>query len=160
MQVCSNLKCRSHAHWDHCRPIRNIFPSAKASFGPGTMAACSPGHLEDANSQWDGRFFDPKRATENVAEFTGPWRQFGSFDKAMDYFGDGSFWIVQAPGHMPGNCLAVARLRSGDWICLGSDCCHSRSVFGELKRILLIEPENCWMEQVRLQSSVFLPSEE
>jgi glyoxylase-like metal-dependent hydrolase (beta-lactamase superfamily II) len=116
----------SHAHWDHCRPIRNVFPQATAVFGPGTQEACCPGHLQDSSLQWDGRYFDPERATEKMEEFAGPWQQFGPFDKAMDYFGDGSFWIIQAPGHMPGNCLAVARLRTGDWICLGSDCCHSR----------------------------------
>jgi glyoxylase-like metal-dependent hydrolase (beta-lactamase superfamily II) len=79
--------------------------------------------------QWDGRYFDPDRATERWEELEGPWRRFGPFDEAMDYFGDGSFWVVQAPGHMPGNCLAVARLKNGHWICLGSDCCHSRYVF-------------------------------
>ncbi|EAT87915.1 hypothetical protein HBI56_092930 [Parastagonospora nodorum] len=118
----------SHAHWDHCRPIRDVFPNATAVFGPGTVAGCSPGHLKDINLQWDGRFFDPERATEKLEELSGPWQQFGPFEKAMDYFGDGSFWIIQAPGHMPGNCLAVARLESGHWVCLGSDCCHSREL--------------------------------
>jgi hypothetical protein len=108
------LTSSSHAHWDHCRPIREVFPKATAVFGPGTKEACSPGHFKDASMQWDGRYFDPERATEKMEEFTGPWQQFGSF------------WIIQAPGHMPGNCLAVARLKTGDWVCLGSDCCHSR----------------------------------
>ena len=103
-----------------------MFPEATAKFGPGTSAACQPGHLKDSNCQWDGRYFDSEDATEKWEELSGPWQQFGPFDHAMDYFGDGSFWIIQAPGHMPGNCLAVARLESGDWICLGSDCCHSR----------------------------------
>ncbi|KAH7379269.1 beta-lactamase-like protein [Phaeosphaeria sp. MPI-PUGE-AT-0046c] len=118
----------SHAHWDHCRPIRDVFHNATAAFGPGTIAGCSPGHLKDPTLQWDGRFFDPELATERMEELSGPWQEFGPFEKAMDYFGDGSFWIIQAPGHMPGNCLAVARLQSGDWICLGSDCCHSREL--------------------------------
>ncbi|KAF2028142.1 Metallo-hydrolase/oxidoreductase [Setomelanomma holmii] len=118
----------SHAHWDHCRPIRDVFPQATAKFGPGTREGCSPGHLKDPDMQWDGRYFDPECATERWEELEGPWQQFGPFDKAMDYFGDGSFWVVQAPGHMPGNCLAIARLQSGQWICLGSDCCHSREL--------------------------------
>jgi glyoxylase-like metal-dependent hydrolase (beta-lactamase superfamily II) len=120
------LTSASHAHWDHCRPIRNVFPEATAVFGPGTIAGCSPGHLKDPDSQWDGRYFDPELRSEKLEESVGPWQQFGPFEKAMDYFGDGSFWILEAPGHMPGNCLAVARVRNGDWICLGSDCCHSR----------------------------------
>jgi glyoxylase-like metal-dependent hydrolase (beta-lactamase superfamily II) len=62
-------------------------------------------------------------------ELHGPWQMFGPFTKAMDYFGDGSFWIIQAPGHMPGNLCAVVKLEDGEWILLGSDCCHSRYVF-------------------------------
>jgi glyoxylase-like metal-dependent hydrolase (beta-lactamase superfamily II) len=46
----------------------------------------------------------------------------------MDYFGDGSFWVIQAPGHMPGNLCAALRLEDGEWVLLGSDCCHSRYV--------------------------------
>ncbi|RYF38330.1 MAG: hypothetical protein EOO38_24930 [Cytophagaceae bacterium] len=95
-------------------------------FGPGTRAGCAPGHLQDPNLQWDGRYFDPDCATERWEELPGPWQQFGPFDQAMDFFGDGSFWVIQAPGHMPGNLLAMAKLRTGHWVCLGSDCCHSR----------------------------------
>ncbi|KAJ4296316.1 hypothetical protein N0V90_006361 [Kalmusia sp. IMI 367209] len=115
----------SHAHWDHCRPIRDEFPNATAYFGPGTKDGCSPGHLADVNAQWDGRFFDPERATERCEELAGPWVPFGPFERAKDFFGDGSFWVIQAPGHMSGNLCAAARLESGQWVLLGSDCCHS-----------------------------------
>ncbi|KAF2682349.1 Metallo-hydrolase/oxidoreductase [Lentithecium fluviatile CBS 122367] len=118
----------SHAHWDHCRPIRDVFPNATALFGPGTKEGCSPGHMANPDVQWDGRFFDPERATERWEELHGPWVPFGPFEKALDYFGDGSFWIMQAPGHMAGNLCAAARLRSGEWVLLGSDCCHSREL--------------------------------
>lgn len=83
--------------------------------------------------QWDGRFFDPNHATERWDELGGSWRKFGPFDAALDYFGDGSFWIIQSPGHMPGNLSAAARLRDGHWVLLGSDCCHSR--YAILKRV-------------------------
>lgn len=117
----------SHAHFDHCRPISRTFRNAVAWFGPGTREFCTPGHLADPTSFWDGRFFDPEdRATERWQTFLGPWMPFGSFPHAMDFLGDGSLWIIQAPGHMPGNLCACARLASGDWILLGSDCCHSR----------------------------------
>src|SRR5450755_3687972 len=103
----------SHAHWDHCRPIRNTLPSAKGYFGPGTKEYCSPGHMvmgaPNPNVQWDGRFFDPNNATEIWEELDGLWAKFGSFEKALDLFGDGSLWIIQAPGHLPGNLCAVAR---------------------------------------------------
>ncbi|KAH7124142.1 beta-lactamase-like protein [Dendryphion nanum] len=118
----------SHAHWDHSRPIRDEFPNATAYFGPGTKDGCSPGHMADPSLQWDGRFFDPERFTEKWDELDGPWTTFGAFDKALDYFGDGSFWIMQAPGHMAGNLCAAARIQSGEWVLLGSDCCHSRGL--------------------------------
>jgi hypothetical protein len=44
----------------------------------------------------------------------------------MDFFGDGSLWLVQAPGHMPGNLFAAVRVEGDIWIVLGGDCCHSR----------------------------------
>ncbi|KAH7050029.1 beta-lactamase-like protein [Macrophomina phaseolina] len=118
----------SHAHFDHARPIKDIFPNATGYFGPGTKEHCTPGHLRDPGLQWDGRFFDPEKATENWKEFEGPWVPFGPFERAMDFFGDGSFFVVQAPGHMPGNLCAVARVEGGNWILLGSDCCHSREL--------------------------------
>lgn len=117
---------RSHAHWDHCHPIGGEYPNATAYFGPGAKIGCSPGHIDDPSSQWDGRFFDPERSTERCEELTGPWSAFGPFEHAKDYFGDGSFWVIQAPGHMAGNLCAAARLESGEWVLLGSDCCHSR----------------------------------
>ncbi|OAL42547.1 Metallo-hydrolase/oxidoreductase [Pyrenochaeta sp. DS3sAY3a] len=88
----------SHAHWDHCRPVKSGFPAAKGLFGP---------------------------------ELSGPWVQWGHFEKAMDLFGDGSFWVIQAPGHMPGNLCAAAWVEvggQGSWIILASDCCHSRKL--------------------------------
>ncbi|KAF1937901.1 hypothetical protein EJ02DRAFT_505734 [Clathrospora elynae] len=93
-----------HAHWDHSRPISDDFLNATAYFGPGTREACRPGHLRDQSLQWDGRFFDPNLAP-----------------RTLDYFGDGSFWILDAPGHMPGNIAGAARLRQGEWVLLGSD---------------------------------------
>ncbi|OJJ55817.1 hypothetical protein ASPSYDRAFT_48061 [Aspergillus sydowii CBS 593.65] len=123
----------SHAHFDHCRPAKGTFPNATVLFGPGTSEYCSPGHLADLTSPWDGRYFDPERATERWETLAGPWVAFGPFERAMDFFGDGSFWVIQAPGHMPGNLCACARLQSGEWIMLGSDCCHSRELFDGVK---------------------------
>jgi glyoxylase-like metal-dependent hydrolase (beta-lactamase superfamily II) len=82
--------------------------------------------MVDPDSQWDGRYFDPEKATQNWEELGGQRRAFGPFDSALDFFGDGSFWVINAPGHMPGNLCAAARLESGDWVLLGGDCCHSR----------------------------------
>lgn len=81
--------------------------------------------MKDPSVQWEGRFFDPEHSTEKWAELDGPWQKFGPFESALDYFGDGSFWILIAPGHMAGNMAAAARLQSGAWVLLGSDCMSS-----------------------------------
>ncbi|KAK5404519.1 hypothetical protein LTR06_009666 [Exophiala xenobiotica] len=123
----------SHAHMDHCRPIQTELPQATGFFGPGTKAFCSPGHfrlhVDEIPAMFDGRFFDPDHATERCRELDGPWVPFGPFPQAMDFFGDGSFWVIQAPGHMPGNLCAAAKLETAEWVVLGSDCCHSRELF-------------------------------
>lgn len=103
-----------------------MFPNATGFFGPGTKEFCSPGHFELKDSQFDGAFFDPQNATENSTELTGPWVPFGPFERAMDFLGDGSLWLVDAPGHMPGNLFAAAHVGNGEWVILGGDCCHAR----------------------------------
>ncbi|KAM5357687.1 hypothetical protein ACJZ2D_016015 [Fusarium nematophilum] len=122
----------SHHHWDHSRPIKSMFPNALGLFGPGTFAHCAPGQFHDepydAKGEWDANFFHPERATENCSELNGEWQQFGPFDKALDFFGDGSMWILEAPGHMPGNLAAAVRLPCGSLVILASDCCHSRAL--------------------------------
>ncbi|KAH7242855.1 beta-lactamase-like protein [Fusarium solani] len=135
----------SHAHWDHCRPISDEFPNAKALFGPGTKEFCSPGNLEngepDVDIEWDGRWFgSPKHVTETWSEFDGDWVPFGVFDRAIDFFGDGSLWVIDAPGHMPGNLCAAVRLEgSQEWVLLGSDCCHSQALLREKEDIALYD---------------------
>ncbi|KEF56016.1 uncharacterized protein A1O9_07596 [Exophiala aquamarina CBS 119918] len=104
----------SHAHFDHCRPIADEFPRAHAYFGPGTEQECE-GKMEPHNTdpsishKYDPRIFDRDVSKERWSELEGPWVKFGAFDKAMDIFGNGAFWIIQAPGHMPGNLCAAAR---------------------------------------------------
>ncbi|KAK6365478.1 hypothetical protein LTS17_011197 [Exophiala oligosperma] len=109
-----------------------MFPNATGYFGPGTFEYCSPGRFPDepydTKGKWDANFFDPERATEKAEELKGEWQPFGPFPKALDFFGDGSLWILQAPGHMVGNLAAAARLANGEWVILGSDCCHSKAL--------------------------------
>lgn len=107
-----------------------MFPNATGYFGPGTFAHCGPGqfHGEPYSElgKSDANFFHGEKSTENCTELHGEWSCFGPFEKALDFLGDGSFWILQAPGHMVGNLAAAARLPNGEWVVLASDCCHTR----------------------------------
>ncbi|KAL6250266.1 hypothetical protein RBB50_002567 [Rhinocladiella similis] len=121
----------SHAHFDHCRPIEHEFPNAHGFFGPGTEDDCKeklePGCTDPKiGHKFDPRFFDRAVSTEKWSELTGPWVPFGPFERAVDFFGNGSLWVIQAPGHMKGNLCAAARLEDGSWVVLGSDCAHTK----------------------------------
>ncbi|KAI1618179.1 beta-lactamase-like protein [Exophiala viscosa] len=137
----------SHAHFDHCRPIAKTFPNAMGYFGPGTADECM-GKLEPYNTdpkighKFDPRIFDRKISKEKWEELQGPWVRFGPFDKAMDFFGNGSLWVIQGPGHMVGNLCAAARLEDGHWVLLGSDCSHTMAlVEGKHEIAELIRPD-------------------
>ncbi|KAF9034722.1 hypothetical protein BDZ89DRAFT_1062444 [Hymenopellis radicata] len=49
--------------------------------------------------------------------------KIGDLD-ALDYFGDGSFYILDTPGHCPGHVSALARVTPASFTFLGGDCCH------------------------------------
>lgn len=51
-----------------------------------------------------------------------------SFTHAHDFFGDGSFYLVDAPGHMPGHLGAIAHTDDDEWVFMGGDCCHHRAL--------------------------------
>ncbi|KAK0194763.1 hypothetical protein F5146DRAFT_974101 [Armillaria mellea] len=42
----------------------------------------------------------------------------------LDYFGDGSFYVLDTPGHHPGHISSLARVTPTTFVLLGGDCCH------------------------------------
>jgi len=57
----------------------------------------------------------------------------GGFPAAFDYYGDGSLYIIDSPGHLGGHINILARTSAeGSWIYLGGDTCHDlRLLTGE-----------------------------
>jgi len=122
---------RSHIHWDHCSPFSSYLPKATALFGPGTIAFSNPGWSTDPDSALFSELIDPNHSwSDNVEELPNcddpRWKPFGTFERAWDLWGDGSLWLIDAPGHVAGNMAAAARLQDGKWIVMGGDCAHSR----------------------------------
>lgn len=62
----------------------------------------------------------------NFAEFSTP---FGPFAHALDLYDDGSLYLVDAPGHIPGHLAAAARVDPGVFVFLAGDCCHNRECY-------------------------------
>jgi glyoxylase-like metal-dependent hydrolase (beta-lactamase superfamily II) len=60
------------------------------------------------------------------------WESFSNFPNAIDFFKDGSVYIVDAPGHLPGHINLLCRIGPTKYICLAGDACHDgRLLTGE-----------------------------
>ncbi|OLN81266.1 N-acyl homoserine lactonase AttM [Colletotrichum chlorophyti] len=119
----------SHAHFDH-RGDMSIFPkSTSLVTGAGYLSAKGrPGGRDDpqAAPEFEGR---PLREADFSSGLT-----VGKF-KAQDFFGDGSFYLLEAPGHQPEHICGLARTTPSSapggatFVFLGGDICHFAGVF-------------------------------
>jgi glyoxylase-like metal-dependent hydrolase (beta-lactamase superfamily II) len=116
-------------------PAARYHPNAKVLCGKGTLNwAASESWPGESNGTFDGHIWDPSIAELPIEEFDSPseapkkWQKLGPFPNAHDFFGDGSFWVIDAPGHCPGNLAALARFKTKNgkakWAFLGGDCFH------------------------------------
>ncbi|KAF5383889.1 hypothetical protein D9757_007388 [Collybiopsis confluens] len=85
----------------------------------------------------------PSDRTVRYLEFShGAESLLPAFEKAFDFFGDQSLYIVDAPGHFPGHLMALARVYSPNptsahsntssesvYVLLAGDCCHNRQCY-------------------------------
>lgn len=82
-------------------------------------------------SEYDEKIWDPGHSELPIKEFprTDKWEKLGTFDNALDFFGDGSLYLIDTPGHLVGNISALCRTRTKNgetkWILLAADCFHS-----------------------------------
>lgn len=114
--------CLSHIHFDHVgnsRPYTNATFLAGAAAQPlianGWPADPESGYSQDVvPSDGRTRFLDPA-----------DWPPLGHFPHALDFYGDGSLYIIDAPGHMLGHVNVLARTSAdGGWVYLAGDSAH------------------------------------
>ncbi|KIW81840.1 hypothetical protein Z517_04866 [Fonsecaea pedrosoi CBS 271.37] len=138
----------SHWHFDHIGDPSTFPGSTELVVGPGFKQTFYPGYptikdspvrecdfafvflpfLAFSRSRWANhcRFhFDRGRETREINFDEGPPLQIGQF-KAMDFFGDGSFYLLDAPGHTVGHLAGLVRTTSDPdtFIFCGGDLCH------------------------------------
>lgn len=122
--------CLTHCHWDH---IGDTHPFTKAQFvvGGECKKLFKPGYPKDPNSAFasdilpEGRtlFISPNDTLAGTGEYR--WTSLGPFPHAYDYFGDGSLYVIDAPGHLPGHVNVLARTSAdGGWLYLAGDSAH------------------------------------
>ncbi|KAK3045635.1 hypothetical protein LTR09_012801 [Extremus antarcticus] len=116
----------SHLHFDHVGDCTK-FPEAVILAGQGSKTASAPGWPVQPSSPFSSAVLQHPRFRELDDQLDNA-TSVGPFAKAYDYFGDRSFFLVEAPGHMPGHIGALAFTGENEWIFMGGDCCHHRSL--------------------------------
>lgn len=114
----------SHWHWDHIGNPNMFPPTTKVIVGDGFKGEQLPAYPanDKANvreSDFDGRELVEISFTEPNALQIGPFRAF-------DYFSDGSFYILDTPGHTTGHIAGLARTTTtpDTFIFMGGDLTH------------------------------------
>lgn len=65
-----------------------------------------------------------------------PIAPLGAFERGLDLFGDGSFYLADAPGHLAGHLVAFARVAPNTFVLLAGDCCHNRQCYTPGERLV------------------------
>ncbi|KAJ5692668.1 hypothetical protein N7462_002091 [Penicillium macrosclerotiorum] len=107
----------SHSHWDHMGSPY-LFPSStNLCYGKGTGPF--PAYPENSNSNLNAADFEGRNCIEIGCTdlYIGPF-------PATDFYGDGSLYLLDTPGHWPGHLCALARTTPDTFVFLGGDICH------------------------------------
>lgn len=119
-----NYVCYSHLHWDH---IGDSAPFTRSTFlvGAGAEPFVQNGYPDTPDALFAADLLPSDRTRWLAPE---AWPPVGPFPHALDFFGDGSLYLVDAgPGHMPGHINALARTsHDGGWVYLAGDSAHDR----------------------------------
>ena len=120
----------SHWHWDHIGNPSTFPPSTKVIVGPGFKDELLPAYPTNPEANvrevdFEGRELQEITFTEPSSLQIGPFR-------GHDYFGDGSFYLLDTPGHAVGHLAGLARTTAepSTFIFMGGDLTHHA---GELR---------------------------
>lgn len=141
----------SHVHWDHVGTPSD-FPNSQFVVGSGTMHLLANGggplypaeiFNHDEIPKDRTRELPPARAEDAAKAFESQtkheWQPLAGFPAAIDFYHDGSLYIIDAPGHLPGHVNLLARIGPGKWVYLGGDCCHDTRILTGEKGIALYD---------------------
>ncbi|KAL1873832.1 hypothetical protein Daus18300_003704 [Diaporthe australafricana] len=116
----------SHNHFDHIGDVTRFPKSTALVIGPGVRAATWPGWPTRADAIVLDADIEGREVVEVAFDTV---LKIGRFD-AFDYFGDGSFYLLDGPGHAVGHLCALARTTAAhedggsSFVFMGADACH------------------------------------
>ncbi|KAJ7931685.1 beta-lactamase-like protein [Mycena leptocephala] len=108
----------SHSHFDHIGDMSKFPNTTAIIMGSETDTSIYP---QFPNASLQASDFAGHEVTK--IDFTSSNLTFSGL-KAVDYFGDGSFYLLDTPGHLPGHLTALARVTPTSFISLGGDTFH------------------------------------
>ncbi|KAJ6561867.1 beta-lactamase-like protein [Mycena capillaripes] len=108
----------SHAHFDHVGDMSQFPNTTGLIIGSETDTSTFP---ENPNSTLQASDFAGHKLTK--IDFSKANLTFAGL-KAIDYFGDGSFYLLNTPGHLPGHMSALARVTPTTFVQLAGDTFH------------------------------------
>ncbi|KAL2355243.1 beta-lactamase-like protein [Cryomyces antarcticus] len=120
----------SHLHWDHTGDPSTFPNTTDLIVGPGFKEAFVPAYPKNKDSPLLERDWEGRNLREVSFEEEGNGLKIGRFD-AMDFFGDGSFYLLDSPGHAIGHMCGLARTTSSPptFVLMGGDACHHGGEF-------------------------------
>lgn len=123
----------SHVHYDHHGDPED-FPNAQCYVGSGALDVLANGLGGYASHQhFDANLFSNSSGNELPPPTDDmQWKQFGPVPAALDLFGDGSVYVIDTPGHLPGHVNLLCRIAPEKWVALCGDSYHDiRLLTGE-----------------------------
>ncbi|KAH7041514.1 metallo-beta-lactamase superfamily protein [Microdochium trichocladiopsis] len=120
----------SHWHFDHVGDAQTFPGTTDIIVRPGFKKAHIPAWPTDPESHIDGKAWEGRTLREIDFVTEGNGLKIGRFD-ALDLYGDGTFYLLNTPGHTVGHLSALARttLEPPTFIFMGGDIAHQGGEF-------------------------------
>ncbi|KAJ4260735.1 hypothetical protein NW757_001117 [Fusarium falciforme] len=83
----------------------------------------------------------PAQSVANLPQSAGQWawQPLSVFPNALDFFGDGSLFAIDSPGHLYGHVNLLARLSEDKYLYLDGDCCHDPRILSGEKNMAMYD---------------------
>jgi len=143
----------SHHHWDHVGEASTFPHSTEVVVGPGFKDAYLPGYPKNKDSALLEKDFEGREVRELSFDESNKGLKIGRFN-ALDYFGDGSFYLLDTPGHSIGHICGLARtsVKPASFVFMVGDAAHHGGEFRPTEYLPL--PKNLSPSPLKFQGHI------